>query len=850
MGTSDPLIIPLAQVTSASPDRVGAKAWNLGTMLQARLPVPRGFVITTAAYDLWTGAQDTAPRGAPNAALPSVLAATPCPTAVREAVAQELRLWSSGQAWAVRSSATAEDRGDASFAGQYDSRLNVRGLPGLLEAVRQCWISVFQERAVAYVQRHLGSTRVAMAVLVQEMIPADVAGVIFTADPLTHNSGRMIIEATPGLGDSLVSGKVSPDRAVLDKETLRVLDWQPEGGVDGAWSMALASQIGQLARAVERLFGKPQDIEWAVRDGAVFLVQARPITTLPASDDGAPEVWTNANVMEALPDVVTPMAWSLMERLLHQFLLPVMRQIGVEVESRTFCKLIAGRAYLNVRMINDLVRTGVKAVPVDFPTAFGGLHVDAERSSRTAEQDNLSSGSCLTFGQVLRRGLWLLPGLFGQERLIEHWCRRVMDNLPRTPPHGLTNEQLAQQPLELLQLATAEVGHRTWAAAVWMAAAGVGGSTLLFRLTRKWLHDADGSVANRLLAGATAMNSAENGLALLRLAAWARQCPRLKEHLLHAATFDQLAQELGAVEHGPEFLERWGQFMRQHGHQARGGMDIAQPRWRERPDFVLDMLRIYLSFDSQSDPLELQARQQLDRSALLVEVRRQLRNPFKRWFLTWLVRTSQRGLAQRENMKNEGVRLVSVMREAVLETGRRLAQRGVLTDPNDAFFLRLDELGPALEAAPGSKIPRLISERKAEHAWLQTLSPPPLVVGTSHPAESMSRPPSEQGNVLQGLAVSPGLAVGKARVILHADTAERVAPGEILVAPYTDPGWTPYFLAAAAVVVDVGGMLSHGSVVAREYGLPAVVNVGVATRRIKTGQPVRVDGHKGTVTLL
>jgi pyruvate,water dikinase len=214
------------------------------------------------------------------------------------------------------------------------------------------------------------------------------------------------------------------------------------------------------------------------------------------------------------------------------------------------------------------------------------------------------------------------------------------------------------------------------------------------------------------------------------------------------------------------------------------------------------------------------------------------------------VRISQRGLAQRENVKNEGVRMVSILRRIVLEAGRRLTSRGLLRTPEDALFLTLDELEPALRDPPGFDVKAAVKERKETHGRWQALHPPPVIVGEWRPETSRPESPAPEPKTLHGLAVSPGIVTGKARVILQADTSERLLGSEILVAPYTDPGWTPYFLAASAVVVDVGGLLSHGSVVAREYGLPAVVNVGHATRLVKTGQTIEVDGYRGVVTIL
>jgi phosphohistidine swiveling domain-containing protein len=255
-------------------------------------------------------------------------------------------------------------------------------------------------------------------------------------------------------------------------------------------------------------------------------------------------------------------------------------------------------------------------------------------------------------------------------------------------------------------------------------------------------------------------------------------------------------------------------------------------------------------FDDSHDPLAQQARQRREREDLLKECGRRLRNPLKRWFLAFLLSKSQRGLTQRENAKNAGVMMVATIRRAVREVGRRLADRGSLQEADDVFFLSLDELAPALLRSPSFNVLAAVAARKAEHAQHRLLSPPPLIVGHFDPETPASAAGETRQRILQGVAVSPGLVTGKARVILQADEAERLQPGEILVAPYTDPGWTPYFLAAAAVVVEIGGLLSHGSVVAREYGIPAVVNIPAATRVIKTGQSIRVDGNRGQVILL
>lgn len=882
-------IVPLAQITARDTEIVGGKAANLGELIRAGLPVPEGFCVTTDAFRLWLGEcrtaagllarlADLAPDQSREiaevaGALRQTLTGHPLPHAVMRAIRATVQSHDPQAAWAVRSSATAEDSPQASFAGQHDTLLNVCGPEAVLTAVRRCWVSLFSDRAVAYrAKNRIDQRSAAMAVVVQQMVPADVSGVMFTADPVTGDARRVIIEGAFGLGEALVSGKVTPDRLVLDKDSLefrerlvnpKTVAFVPRsaGGVEETLVPAthqtelclddvLARRLGELGRTAERHFGRSLDVEWAARDGQVFLLQARPITALSAPCGVESGIWTNANVVEALPDVVTPLSWSLMQVLLNDFLYPLMRRLGLDTEGQPLVDLIAGRAYLNVRLVSELVQKVAGPIRVDVAAAFGGQYGSLEQVLPPGSPRRPRLLGLRALCRLVKLTPWLIPGLFGQQRQIERWGQRVFGELAHAPASGLTDEQLAAHPAALLRVATLGAGNRTWAAAIWMAVGAVGGSTGVFLLARRWFGNAYGSLANRLIAGARGMNSAENGRELLRLAAWVRSQPELKRALLEPGSFAEIEKTVAKVPKGPDFLERWRTFMAGHGHQARGGMDIYQPRWSELPDFVLDMLRAYLQFDEASDPLSVQARQGREREALLADCLRRLCNPLKRWLFASLVRASRRGLAQRENVKNEGVRLVAILRRTALEAGRRLVARGVLREVGDVFFLRLEELGPALRGSPGLDVASVIAARKAEFAGHRLLSPPPLIVGRFDPGACAPAVPGSQTRTFHGVAVSPGLATGKARVILQADVSERLRPGEILVAPYTDPGWTPYFAVAAAIVVDVGGLLSHGSVVAREYGLPAVVNVGLATKFIKTGQTIRADGNRGVVTIL
>jgi phosphohistidine swiveling domain-containing protein len=290
--------------------------------------------------------------------------------------------------------------------------------------------------------------------------------------------------------------------------------------------------------------------------------------------------------------------------------------------------------------------------------------------------------------------------------------------------------------------------------------------------------------------------------------------------------------------------------MAQHGHHCRGEVELRNPRWREMPEMVLGMVRSYLGRFDQTNPVSLHHRHALERRTLAEQCRKQLWDPVRRALFDFLLGNAQRASIARENLKSEVIRGTALARGLLLELSRRLCGRGVLHTPDDIFFLHLEEMQPVCAGRPGFDVAQTIASRRAEYEANKVLSPPPVIVGRYDPNRVAPSLMDGSSNVLKGVAVSPGVVTGPARVILRADTAEQVLPGEILVAPFTDPGWTPYFLQAAAIVMDMGGLLSHGSIIAREYGIPAVVNVGPATRIIATGQMLQVDGNRGEVRIL
>jgi pyruvate,water dikinase len=890
---------------------LGGKGANLAALRAAGLPVPAGFCVTTDAYRqfvgscagmerLWTALQaiktdrieDVQSLGAQ---VRVRLAAAPLPKEVRAAVVAAWRQYGATRTYAVRSSATCEDKSEASFAGQGETFLNICGYRHLLEAVRACWISLFSDRAVAYRSRNQVDHReAAMAVVVQEFILPEVAGVLFTADPVSGDSGRIVIEASYGLGSSLVNGHVSPDRLVLSRKGLEVLECAignkaVETAVDkrlrarqrpvdatrvgsACLDGELARRLGRLALEAEDAIGGPQDMEWAAANGRLFLLQSRPITTLhngeakygarstgfsrkavsvppgqPLADRSTTSAvpsgttWSNMNSWEILPDVVTPMSWSVVNAQFRNFFRPLLTIFGIDIDCHPLFGLIAGHAYANLDTFAEIVRALPGLNRLDFSEGLGGDHGEllTELVHRPIKQD--WKGRLRRLARWPRFIVWAVG--HAVDRRSENCLagfRRHVDRLTSVNVAGMSEAELIHHLAALLNIGR-RYGPDT-AASVAVSSVFV---RLFFNFVRRHMQCEDGAFANRMLGGLNGLASADAGLDLWQLAAWTHRHAALADIVSQAADFASIRRELADAVEGPEFLARWDQFMLRHGHHAFGEMDVHNPRWSERPDTVLDLLRGYVAGLDGADPRQFQRRLARQRGSTAGEFRRRLTNPLVREYFEFLFRKAQIGIALRENARNECVRVLAAMRQTLLELGERLARRGMLTERDDIFFTELQELEPLVA---GAELGSTIAARKSQFSHNQTITPPPIVVGELHP-QSATIEAGAPPRILHGLAASAGVARGRARVILHPQDGASIKQGEILVAPHTDPGWTPYFLSAAGIVMDVGGMLSHGTIVAREYGIPAVVNVGSATRTIKTGQIITVDGNRGVVSI-
>jgi len=880
------LVIPLDAIEDRDAGAVGAKALSLARMSRIGLPVPPGFCVTGGAYRDHLDRCDLLARlrgavaalaAAPPGSRPDVLAdirqaivAAPLCETLSEEIERHYRALGEARL-AVRSSATAEDLPEHSFAGQHDTYLGVVGLSECLQAVGSCWASLWTERAVDYRTRNgLDHLDVAMGVIIQRLVPAEAAGVLFTADPVTGRSDRLIIEGCFGLGVALASGRVSPDRIVLSKRGRRILEraissqsaevvpdtkggvreqaLAPERAKQPCVDDATARRLGSLGLRVEKALGSPQDLEWAVAAGKLYILQSRPITGLPS--EGSLEdrqVWTNANAGEVVPDVMTPMTGSVITPLVELLFDRLLSKLGIDIRGHRVFRLIAGRVYFNLNTFLGALRH----IPVlrnrGFSELFGGRTATMAALDRIEISEDDIPDLKFSWLKVALRLPGAILGLITHSPKRGHRflarMRQGGDALWRIDPRSLSEHQLVDRVQDIIDTLLGTP------AGLDFVGIGVMYPMMFINICRRWFGESGDAIASRLFAGVGGMDHAEAGLELWRLAVLAHEHSGVERAILSGDSYEAVRERIAQAEGGNEFLARLAAFLSRHGHHTRGEIELLNPRWWEQPDYVLDTLCAYLRGIEKKDPIAQHRRRAEEGKRLAAQCRAQLRHPVKRLLFDFLLRQAQQASPIRENLKSEVVRRLALVRLMLLELGDRLARRGVLHDREDIFFLRLEEVKPVHLGQAEFDVRQTIASRRAEHEGNLAIDPPSVVVGRFDPEHFTPDAFDGEARVLTGVAVSPGVATGPARVVLRAG-AEKILPGEILVAPFTDPGWTPYFMPAAGIAMDMGGLLSHGSIIAREYGIPAVVNVGPATRIIKTGQTIQVDGNRGVVRVL
>ena len=912
-------VLGLAGLDAGMLALVGGKAANLGELLSAGLPVPEGFCLTTEAYWQVVGAPDpvlpaladvyatlqASARATGNdqavkesidldglagTARAAILAA-PLPAAVSDAVEQAYAAMGPNVPVAVRSSATAEDLPFASFAGQQDTYLNVIGVAAVLEAVRNCWASLWTDRATAY-RASLGidPAGVALAVVVQRMVDADTAGVMFTANPLTGRRRQIVIDAGPGLGEAVVSGAVNPDHFVVDGLTGKVVEQRlggkgvevrplPGGGTEtrqlpGSTGTACLTerQLAALARLglqAEEHFGAPQDTEWAIDSaGTLWLTQSRPITTLypvPESngaadgvrqgrhDAGGTRAYLCFSLAQGLTRPLTPMGLAALrliassvataagfpvpeprrgpspyaeagQRMYIDFTTPLRSALGRRIVPRVFDVMEARSAAVMRQLFEDpafavtsrtpfglLRHAGPAAVHAKVPQAILRALLRPQAALRRLDRFTRDFEASLAPGD----GAGTLARLDHVEALLG---ARLFPIVPAILPVPLVG-------FAMLGVAGKLLGNNAW--------------------------DELQPVMRALPNNVTT----EMDLELWRLATAIKDDGESRAALM-ASGPAALAEDFKAGRLPARLDAGLGRFLDRYGHRAVAEIDVGLPRWSEEPAHILGILANYLRLenpalapDAQFSKAAEDAEAQVDRLVARAAGRGRIRGVLVRAAL----RRARLFAGLRELPKYQLVVGLGEVRRQLLLVGAELAEAGALERPDDVFFLDFAEVRQALSGNTGhggATLPdfrALVAARHADYRReLGRRHIPRVLLSDGTEPEAVRTAVGIAEGTLAGSPASAGTVTAAARVILD-PVGARLEPGEILVAPSTDPGWTPLFLTAGGLVMEMGGANSHGAVVAREYGIPAVVGVADATTLISTGQRVAVDGGAGTV---
>ena len=847
----------------------GGKAANLGELSRIDgVLVPAGFCVTTAAFQRvlagapaigalidrlsGPGQDDRAEIRTLSAELRRAVEAAAVPDEVGGAVTGALARHGERAAYAVRSSATAEDLPAASFAGQQDSYLNVAGPAAVLAHVSRCWASLFTERAVTYRLRNgFDQRRVHMAVVVQRMVVGEAAGILFTADPVTGNRRVSTVDAGLGLGEPLVAGRVNPDvyrvrdgeivhrvvavkrlalRAVPDGETQEV-PVEAERQEQPALTDDQVLRLVELGRRIEAHFGRPQDIEWCLAGDDFAIVQSRPVTTLypvPAGGDGENHVYLSVGHQQMMTDAMKPLGWSMWQLTA---MAPMVEAGGrLFVDATRLLGSPAGRAgFLTMAGRDDpLTRDALETVlgrpgfvpdrpdpaPGSRPAGVGGpaAPIATDPTIVTALIDRSEASVA-----ALRRdiGSHTGPALFDF---------LLGDAFPE-------HKRFLSDPLSMQAIM-----------------AGLEATWWLNDRLAAWLGEQN--AAGTLTLSAPGNITSEMGLALLDVADAIRPYPDVVA-FLHEVRDDGFLEELPKVAGGSAARDALETFLDRYGMRGAGEIDITRPRWREHPatlvPAILDNVRNFgpgaaaERFERGRRQAETKTREVLERLRALPDGEEKAGGTER------MIERVRTFIGYREYPKYAIVSRYLIYKQALLAEAERLVQAGVLADREDAFYLTFAEFHDAVRTRRVEA--GLIRQRREDFRAYRGLTAPRVLTSDGEALSGAYRRDDVPDGALTGLAVSAGTVEGRARVLLDLGRAD-LEPGDILVTAHTDPSWTPLFVAVAGLVTEVGGLMTHGAVIAREYGLPAVVGVPDATRLITDGQRIRVHGSDGYVELL
>lgn len=901
-----------------NPEVAGGKGANLSQMALAGFSVPAAFIITTTAYKAFiqgngleeriAGFSRSALAGSPKSledasrSIRQLFYGGTIPYTTIAAINQAYNNLSHAResepsleegieaiddsllSVAVRSSATAEDLPNASFAGQQETYLNVRGEQALINAVRRCWASLWTARAIAYrAHQRINCTDLSLAVVVQRMVAANAAGVLFTINPLSGNREEVVINAVWGLGEAVVSGQVTPDTTVTDKSSGKVKSVEIGDkavmivpAVEGTAELPTdsrqrrlavltpeqAAELTRLGREIEAHFGSPQDIEWAIADEQIYVVQSRPVTAVsvnqsipdaekvraPGDDDWPAlgkrlahpfDLWTRANVGEYWPSPVSPLTWSNIPLTFNEATRLAQRGLKPYLDNIQWVERFYGRIYHN---------DGAMAHILSEEYGLPGSLLDSVWGSRRINYVRQDVGFhpfrfLLNLPFILRQAAYRrgvdqkLESLFPQ---IDSWADEFRDrSLAESSDYQLWTELTniwMERYSRVLNLQIAVNG------------AAFVSFVLLEWLVTHWCHRKD--LAQDLIAGLSGIDAAEIGPAIYQIAELIRDLG-----LNDTVTNNRPEEVLARLRQMPDalpVLRMLDTFFQRYGHRCPNEGDWIQPRWAEEPKQVIELVVGYLRAEHQLNFADAEDRQQRRRAEAFALVQADL-GPIRWAIFQRVLRQTQKSVRLRDNGKHYLMKVALPVCRIYRALGQRWANRNLLEQSEDIFFLTVSDIEVVIDRGDRAvgclDLPTLVAERRQAFNYWFSVEAPEVIGPDGQPLTEEFESESTVGRVLQGIPASGGRVQGRARIVSDPQNATRLQKNDILVTRATDPGWTPIFPLVGGLVLEIGGQLSHGAIVAREYGVPAVVNVREATRRIQDGQLIIVDGSAGRVFL-
>jgi pyruvate,water dikinase len=852
---------------------VGGKGLNLGELSKIEgIPVPEGFCVTTVGYqkaieqketyyallDRLTRlkAEDRAQIGEISRQIRQIIMEVEVPADVVEAVTHYLSRFGEEHAYAVRSSATAEDLPHASFAGQQDTYLNVIGKEAILQHISKCWASLFTDRAVIYrMQNGFDHSQVYLSVIVQRMVFPQASGILFTADPITSNRKLLSIEASFGLGEALVSGLVSADcykvqeGEIVDKRIATkelAVYGRREGGTetrqidpDQQKTQTLTEQqilqLARIGRQIEAYFGYPQDIEWCLAHDTFYIVQSRPITTLypiPEANDQENHVYVSVGHQQMMTDPIKPLGLSFyllitpapMRIAGGRLFVDVTHMLASPVSRETFLNTLGQSDPLIKDAFMTLIeRDFIKSLPDD----------RTEQSPGNSSKGRSSAG----FQAQIENDPAIVSDLIKNSQTSIEELKQNIQTKSGADLFDFILEDLQELKKILFDPQSSKVFMTAMNASSWIN-----------EKMYEWLGEKN--AADTLSQSVPNNITSEMGLALLDVADAIRPYPEVIDYLQHVKD-DNFLDEMVKLDGGQETQDAIYAYLNKYGMRCAGEIDISRTRWSEKPIILVPMILSNIkNFEPNAGNWKFeQGRQEaLKKEQELLDRLKQLPDGEQKAKETKrMIDLIRNFIGYREYPKYGMVNRYFVYKQALLKEAEQLVQAGIIHEKEDIYDLTFEELH---EVVRTNKLDyQIISKRKDDYKLYEKLTPPRVITSDGEIIAGEYKRENLPAEAIVGLPVSTGVIEGRARVILNMEDAD-LEDGDILVTAFTDPSWTPLFVSIKGLVTEVGGLMTHGAVIAREYGLPAIVGVENATKLIKDGQRIRVHGTEGYIEIL